>query len=84
MIEQILLTKKQAAYLAGKYGKHSEILPVETETGDYALPVQVMKDPDLVELHRLIAPFLREEKFSEKVKIKLSDFESRKDAKSKE
>lgn len=57
----ICLTKEQAEKIRGRHGEYSELQPMELTDGRYGLPVEVLTDPDLKEVHDLLAALPIEE-----------------------
>jgi hypothetical protein len=57
----IILTKEQADKIRGRHGMYSELQPVELVNGNYGLPVEVLADEDLKDVHDFLSSLPVEE-----------------------
>ena len=55
-MKYIALTKSQADYIRGRYGRYSEIQPIEYN-GSYLIPYEVLSDSDLIEVREKIVSY---------------------------
>ena len=55
-MKYIKLTKEQAEEIRGRYGRYSEIQPIEYN-GSYLIPYEVLSDSDLIEVREKILSY---------------------------
>jgi hypothetical protein len=60
-MEQVIIDKKQAEILNGRYGKFSKIEATELKDGNYAIPFACWKDKKLIGFREVAISFVRNE-----------------------